>query len=139
MCVQPDDLHYGATLCHSSHSIAAHNWYACSRLHLPQHSCHPWFQLVRDTSAYDYCSFHLEPLCVFLCAFMSDWSRVCHPLQELCRMVTVMGQRQMADRAEAVLAVLSSARAEVLWWFQHWEEVSTYSLQSSAVCLLSPN
>lgn len=37
----------------------------------------------------------------------------------------MMGQRpsEMADRAEAVLAVLSCARAEVIWWFQHWEEV----------------
>ena len=52
-------------------------------------------------------------------------------------MVTLMGQRQMADRAEAVLAVLSSARAEVLWWFQHWEEVTYYSFakaQLSACC-----
>lgn len=46
-------------------------------------------------------------------------------------MVTLMGQRpsaEMADRAEAVLAVLSCACAEVLWWFQHWEEVRHFSL-----------
>ncbi|BDA47654.1 probable Nck-associated protein 1 at N-terminal half [Coccomyxa sp. Obi] len=43
----------------------------------------------------------------------------------LQRMVTLMGQRpsEMADRAEPMLAVLSCARAEVLWWFQHWEEM----------------
>ena len=31
---------------------------------------------------------------------------------------------ELLDNVDAVLAALSCARAEVLWWFQHLEEAS---------------
>lgn len=48
--------------------------------------------------------------------------------QALQRMVSHMEMRppDFADRAEAMLAVLSCACAEVVWWFQHWGEVRQY-------------
>ncbi len=46
-------------------------------------------------------------------------------VQALQRMVKHVEMRtsDIAERADAMLALLSCARAEVLWWFQHWGEV----------------
>ena len=48
------------------------------------------------------------------------------PGQALERMTASLSPHaaQLPGSVDAVLAALSCARAEVLWWFQHWEEAS---------------
>lgn len=55
------------------------------------------------------------------------------PLQALQRLLTHARAEQcnLVSMCNAMLAGLSCASSEVLWWFQHWKEVGKYILSHS--------
>ena len=68
--------------------------------------------------------------CVQALSDIASWTRVTAScVQALTDMVELAGAevpQWLAVRVEGALAMLAYARAELVWWFRHWKEV-TYS------------